>query len=754
MKIRLTTFILIFGLFFSFSQERKNIIISYKDQSVKSILKDLENKFNVKFSFPSELISNINISLNKQKRNLDDVLFEITYITNIQFNKLDNTYIYLSRINSEKLEKVVVKSYLTAGISKNSDATFTLNPKKQGLLAGLTENDVLESLQQLPGVVCADETATNLIVRGGNSDQNNIIWDNISIYHTGHLFGMVSVFNPNIVDEIKFHNKGTNAKFGERISSVIDIKTNNKIAKKTHIEYGINGISSDIILETPLIENKLSVQTSFRRSYEDLIETTTFKKYEAKAFQNTKIEDEKFHFKDFNSKINYQLNKNNKLLLSVLHIDNDLENDYSESNTNYFDFSDSENNGYSIFWRKKWSGKISLNSFISYSDYKFIYNTKKEENNQFISNFTKSNYIKNLAFSTILKWNYNKKNTFEFGYQNSNKQVDFLFKEKKDIEYLLDKDVSKIGTNAIFTNYYLKKSFLGDVYFGLRANYYNELNTFKLSPRLVLNKKISNYFKFQLTGEIKNQVIYQIDETVLSDFALENKIWRLADGENHPIINSKQLSSNLIFTKNNWTADLDIYLKKTEGISALSLGFLNPLDNATHIGNQKVKGLDFYIKRRINHFNLWISYSLLDAENKYKGLNNDTYFTASNEIEQSFTSSLSYAKNGFDVAVNWKYRKGKPLTDLDYDENGNAYFHGVNTEYLPYYHRLDFSTTYKFLLSKNITSRVGVSIKNVYKNNSLISTHFTGNNAINDPIKQINHYAIGFTPNFMFRVYL
>ena len=754
--MRHNTILILFLFWFgySFSQEKEAQSLYFKNKEIVVVLKDLETVFNVKFSYPSALVKDIKISLNLNKASLDDALYEISYLTNIQFNNIDTKYIYLTKINSEKLKEVVVQSYLTQGISKNKDASFIINTKKQGLLAGLTETDILESLQQLPGVVSADETATGLIVRGGNPDQNSIIWDNINMYHNGHLFGMVAAFNPNITKNIHFYNKGTNAKFGERISSVIDIKTNAKIVKKTHFQFGVNGISSDVCLETPLVKNKLSVQLSFRRSYEDLTETTTFKKYESKAFQNTKIIDEKFHFKDYNAKLNYKLNKNNELYFSFIHIDNDLENDYNEDNSNFVDYLDTENIGMSLSWNKKWHTNLLLKSFISYSDYSLFYNSTEKKENAFFADFTKTNTIKDIKFSTMLTWKKNSKNTFDLGYQNSRKQVNFEFKEKKDIAYILDDNYATINTHALFANYYYKNNQIANIYFGLRANYFTELSQLKLEPRIVIHKKLSPNFKVQLTGEIKNQVINQIDETVLSSLALESKIWRLADGNKHPIIHSTQVSSNLIFTKNKWTCDLDLYVKKTNGLSALSLGFLNPLDNTVHIGEQKVKGLDVYVKRNLNHFNIWMSYSYLDAENKYEGLNDNNYFTSSNEVEQSFSSSISYAKNNFDITLGWKYQKGKPLTDLDYDNDGNAYFHGINTEYLPNYHRMDISATYKFSLSKkrNIKSKIGFSIRNLYNNRSLINTHFTGNNALNDPIKKVNHYAIGFTPNFMFRV--
>ncbi len=757
MKQKIITAFLLFISIIIFSQEKKKQTVFYNEESIITVLKDLEKKFTVKFSYPSDLVTDLKISLKEQKRNLDDILFEITYLTNIQFNRLDDKYIYLTKINSEKLNEIVVRSYLTTGISKNKDATYTINPKKIGLLAGLTETDILESIQQLPGVISIHETATELNVRGGNPDQNRIIWDGINIYHGGHLFGMVSVFNPNIAQEISFYNKGTNAKFGERISSVIDINTARKIPKKTHFEFGFNGISSDVFLKTPIIKNKLSVQISFRRSYEDLIETTTFKRYEEKAFQNTKIQEEDFHFKDYNATINFIPNKKNSFHFSLIHIDNDLLHSHIEEDihTSFSDVLDSENDGYSLEWQKKWNDNISLNTNISHSHYSLFYNYKVEKNNLLFSDFFKTNTINDTEFSTILHIKQTNNNRFEIGYQSSIKKVEFLFKEEKDIFYILDKDNSKINTHSLFTSYHYKNSKKLDIYTGLRVNYYSLFDAFRLEPRVVVTKTLNDYFKVQLTGEIKNQIISQIDETVLSDISLEKKIWRLADGDKYPIINSKQISGSFIFSKNKWSADVDVYYKKIAGITALSLGFLNPIDNSFHLGEEKVIGLDFYLKRDFNAFKTWISYSFIDVQDKYDALNDDAYFRANNDIKHAISAFVNYNLNKFDVALGWKYRTGRPLTDLDYDTNGNAYFHGINTERLPDYHRLDLSSTYKFTISKknHIKGKIGLSIRNVYNENNHLSTDFSGNNSVNDPIRVIDNYSIGFTPNFLFRLY-
>lgn len=120
--------------------------------------------------------------------------------------------------------------------------------------------------------------------------------------------------------------------------------------------------------------------------------------------------------------------------------------------------------------------------------------------------------------------------------------------------------------------------------------------------------------------------------------------------------------------------DLDLFYKQTKGITSLSLVFLNPDDNLFHKGKQKSYGLDFYVKKKFNkHIQAWINYSFLDSKNKCDSLNNNTYFTYSTEIRNSINTAVNYTINNFQVALGWKWRNGKPFTDLDTVGNGNYF---------------------------------------------------------------------------------
>ena len=749
-----------------FSQEETTFSLNFTDTNIVAILTTLENKFDVKFSYIDQFLENKKISLHVKNASLKEILNQIEINTTLKFKKLNKRYYTVTKSRfilkrTQQLDIVMINNYLTKGITKNRNTSFSIKPKNLDILAGLTEADILESIQQLPGVFSPNETASGLVIRGGTTDQNRIIWDGINIYHNGHLFGMISAFNPNITKQVTMYNKGTNPKYGERISSVIAINTANKVSEKLKASVGLNGINADAFIELPIVKDKLSLQTSVRRSYTDIYESFTFNKLAEKVFQNTKITNAEntsndFLFLDYNAKVNFKLNAKNNFNLSTLVIDNRLDNIIKDSNTNetFNDILTIKSEGYSINWNKNWNKKISHNLSANLSKYRLAYNFITRLDADITSDFEKRNIVFDSGITLDTKVKINKTNALLLGYQFNVKDANYSFVKTDNLVFNLDADKTIVKTHSFYTNYsYLNKKSI-NIDLGFRVNYYNELEAIRFEPRLVINKSIFKNFTLQATGEVKNQIISQIDETILSDLSLENKLWRLANGTSYPIINSNQVSLGLLYNNNGWSFDLDHYYKNVKGLTALSLGFINPDGSGLLDGEQKIKGVDFYAKKKINRFNIWMSYSFIDIKNKFNGLNNNTYFTASNEIKHAVTTSIAYKNNNFQFALSWKWRNGKPFTKVIIQDDGTVVFNGINTENLADYHKLDFSSTYSFKLAKqnNLNGKVGFSIRNLYNQKNQLSREYTGNNSLNDPIKFIDKFSLGFTPNVLFRV--
>ena len=746
-----------------FAQEKsKEILRNFSGKDLYEILKKLEDTYEVKFSFSPELIEDKKLDISLKGEGLQEILQEIGFYTGLEFSKINPKYYYITPSKAQELNQVVVQAYLTSGIDKNTDGSYHYKIKNFGLLPGLTDNDILESIQLFPGVANIDESATNFYVRGGLPDQNRQIWDGINIYHNGHLFGLISPFNPNAIDKVSFFYKGTPVEYGERASSVIEMNTYENIPSKTRFEWGINGIYSDLFLHTPIIKDKWSFQFSFRRSYEDfLFETPVFSNYEAKAFQNASIENDYFYFNDYHFKMNIYPAKNHRFFVSFIHIDNDLENTTRLDNLENTDMLDTENTGYSLKWEWKIHRDLSWNNLFSASHYDLHYNNLQKTDLDLKLDYHKKNSIKDFFFSTSFDKTFNQKAQIKTGLQISRKELDYQLTEERDLLLILDEDQSVMDIWGIFVDYRHKNS-KNNWYLGLRSNYYSLSGKFKLEPRFVYNRKLNRHLNLQITGEIKNQVISQLRTSIYNSFTLEDKIWHLSDDQKYPVITSYHFTTGSIYKNRGWLLDFDVYFKKLDGISSYSLGILNPLDNRLYTGEQKTLGFDIFIKKRFKKFDSRLSYTFSDIQNRFPGFNDSKFFRASSDIRHSLNLGFSYHYKKFEWALGWLYRYGKPSSELEFEEEDDedeyeesGLLEDINEYRLPNYNRLDFSSSYKFFLDKKkkIKAKAGLSIRNLLNNKIIINQEFIGNSTLDDDVRILNYYSLKFTPNFMFRIY-
>lgn len=192
-------------------------------------------------------------------------------------------------------EKAVDENVVSIQMSKN---TIDINQVKK-LPALLGEADIIKSIQFLPGVVSAGEGTSAFFVRGGSGDQNLILIDEAPVYDPSHLFGLFSVFNADVIKDSELYKGGIPARFGGRLSSILDVRTKDGNNKCTNITGGIGSMASRITIEGPIAKEKSSYIVSARRSYVDL-------------FMRAANEDNLIHFYDVNAKVNWRKNNNNR----------------------------------------------------------------------------------------------------------------------------------------------------------------------------------------------------------------------------------------------------------------------------------------------------------------------------------------------------------------------------------------------------------------------------------------------------------
>ena len=246
-------------------------------------------------------------------------------------------------VRYQQLDEVVVMKFLTTGLSKESNGSILLKTDDFGLLPGLSEPDILQTIQALLGIKSISETVSDINIRGGTNDQNLILWDGIKMYQSGHFFGLISAFNPYLTQEVEIIKNGASAQYGDGLSGILNMRTHNRVARTYYGGAGFNLISGDAYLHLP-VNDRLAVQVSARRSVTDLFNTPTYANFSDRVFQDTQINSgtsasgriqdrsENFFFYDFSGKVLYDINDWQQLRVSGIFIRNNLF--YSETLSN------------------------------------------------------------------------------------------------------------------------------------------------------------------------------------------------------------------------------------------------------------------------------------------------------------------------------------------------------------------------------------------------------------------------------------
>lgn len=669
----------------------------------------------------------------------------------------------------EALDQVVIDEYLTSGISKNVKQT-TISTKKSKILPGLIEPDILESIHQIPGVSNLNETVNSIHVRGGKADQNLILWNNIKTYGNSHMFGAISAFNPYIIDKVNFISKGTNPKFGERISSVIDIRSNYKPNNSFKGGAGFNMLHSDAFLNIPLVKDKLSIMVSGRRSYADALETFTYKNYTTRLFQNTKIYNDDldfgisksiFWFYDYTVNAAWQITDKDLIKINHLHTKDYLNFSAFSTNRNnlYTDILKTKNTGTNIIWEKEWSTKLSHQVDGYLSNYNLEYDFSDVSNaGLFID--SKENAINDFGVNLNITYDLSEYKQLNIGYQLSNKNFKYaLINQNQNTTTSVAAKNKATNANSVYTEYQINKpkDFLYTL--GLRANKYSSSNQFYIEPRAIVQKFVIPEFSINASLEYKSQHVNQIQESVINNLTLENNVWALSNTTDLPIITSYQYTVGVNYTENKWIVDFEAYFKKTNNLNLLNFNFDNQNLHDYQIGDSSIQGIDFFLKKQLKNYNTWIAYSFNSAKYRFPELNNDKPFPSNINIAHTVKWSHFYKWKKFEFTLGWLWHNGKPYTKINTESDTNGLttysYTGLNNRNLHPYHRLDFSAIYDFRPHKNkhIKYRLGISVLNLYNRKNIINKDIRFSNTNSNELNSNDIRGSKISPNLVFRIF-
>ncbi|WP_299133695.1 TonB-dependent receptor [uncultured Tenacibaculum sp.] len=686
----------------------------------------------------------------------------------------------LSLILSESttlLEEVLVSDYMVGGIDKKTDGSLVISPKKLGTVSGLTEPDILQSVQLLPGINSPDETASGLFIRGGTPEQNLILFDGIKMYNSSHFFGMISAFNPYIVDKVKVFKSGASAEYGNHTSGVIDIETNKEIPKSFNGGFGVNMTHFDAFMNIP-ISKKIGISLSGRRSFTDVFKTNTFNRLSKKVFQNsiisrnesvgTELYDSKndFYFFDVNSKLTYKPSSKDIITFNYLLVRNKLNYVFNTKNSNRYITEDDlqiKNTGIRTMWERKLGNNSILrtNFYSSTYDLNYEYNGSFDYGSPYTQKALKSNIIKDLGFKSVFEKKLNEKSSFLTGYEFSNNSVSYSIERgvKSTISSTKYKiaDSGNNNSHAWFFNYGFNNYKKTIVNVGVRTNYFTLSDKVYFAPRIYFQQQLLPNLSFKTSFEFKQQNIGRLLEVHTSDFGLENEVWLLIDNEELPILRNKQYTFGAIYKANGLTFDIDYYRKYSKGVTSATKATEGNI-RGFYQGTSKVDGVDVLLKKSINNYNTWVNFSYSKSRYIFDEVNNGKFFSTNFDTTNSFLWAHNLNLGNFSFSLAWVWKTGTPYSPVErIENNGNLVLGDLNSKRLPAYHKMDLSSSYSFNFDKNKKwkGKIGISLLNLYdRTNYLRRSYSSVWDGTKYSIQQSEQLSLGMTPNLVLRIFI
>lgn len=690
------------------------------------------------------------------------------------------------KINPESLDEVIILGYVTTGIDKNKDGSVTIDQDKLGILPGLVTPDIAQSIQLIPGITTLDESATGIQIRGGAADQNLVFLDNIKLYNMGYFYGMFSLFNPYATQKAKIFKSGASPAYGDRVAGVIDISTGSEIPKQLEGGMGIDGLSVDGYIRTP-ISDKVAVYLFARRSYSDLWKTPTYDGYATKIFKNSGVvtnannevinvisdddfdvntSSNSFYYHDINAKVVINPSNTDQISISSLFTRNRLDFSFENDGEIRDDDLLTENKGLSVHWKRQGSDVWRHDLKASLSDYSSFYQNLELVADSYVleeSNVRK-NDISDFGLDYNLTHYFSDKHTASVGYQYSSADVLIFISKSEPLEpenlddNFENTDEKLNTTHAMYAEYKYTFSNLGLLSLGIRGVQYSSLGNFYSEPRINLEYPLSETMRFKASFEKRYQPISQLVEFNQTELRIENNLWTLSDDEQFPILSSRQYSSGLLFDYNGWTIDTDGYFKKIKGLTSFTNGFSNPIIDLSE-GTSNILGVDVLVKKKIENYRIWMGYTYNDIDYQFDALQSDK-FPGNNDITHNFRISNTYELNNWQFSLGWMYRTGEPLTPINSYDPSTAFatFGEVNSTRLDDFHRMDASVIYDFNFSDTgkWRGRIGLSVLNIYNRKIPLTMIYRAEDEGEGGIelKQVvQRHSLGITPNAVLRVF-
>ncbi|MEN3324350.1 TonB-dependent receptor [Mariniflexile soesokkakense] len=661
--------------------------------------------------------------------------------------------------NLQSLSEVVVSNYITSGISKINNGSYEIDFSDFDILPGLIDNDVLQSVQAFPGIQSINETVSNINIRGGTHDQNLILWDDIKMYQSGHFFGLISMYNPQITQTVTLRKNGSDVGYTDGVSGTISMQTNPSVNNKFNATMGVNLIDANAFVDVP-INKASSIQVAARKSISNFVETPTYTAFFDRISQNTEVSnntttitnsDKTFDFYDTSLRWIYKISSKDELRINFINVYNELQ--FNENALVIEKAESKESNltqnsiAGALHYHRIWNDKLQTTFEAYETDYKL-----KAVNVDILGSqrFLQENIVSETSLKLKSNYRFNDVLHLLSGYHFVETEVTNLDDVDTPLFRLLISEV--VRTHGVFSQLgYRSINRSSNFNFGVRYNFIEKFSKSIWEPRLSFSQRFLDFFTVEVLGEFKHQNTSQVINFQNDFLGIEKRRWQLSNNNDIPVITSKQVSLGLNYSHRDWLFNIEGYIKHIEGITAQSQGFQNQFEFAKGTGVNHVSGIDFLFRKHFNKFNTWISYAYMHNNYRFKDLQSN-YFPSNYNIKHAATLGVSYSLANLKLSAGFNWHSGKPTTlPVSGNEivNGEVNYEAVNISNLEDYLRLDMSALYNFKLTNKTKANVGVSFWNVLNRENQINQFYKINS---EELNETNQRSLGLTPNAVLRV--
>lgn len=592
----------------------------------------------------------------------------------------------------------------------------------------LGEVDILKTLQLLPGVQSGSEGSSGLYVRGGSPDQNLILLDGVPVYNVSHLFGFFSVFNADAINHVKLIKGGFPARYGGRLSSVLEINMKEGNQQEWHGEGSIGLIASKFTLEGPLVKNKASMIISARRTYIDIL---------AKPFINASFEDDGtagYYFYDLNAKFNYKIGNKDRVYLSTY-----MGNDKFYFRESYVD--DFQNEIYRetyggglkwgnitgvLRWNHQFSNKLFSNTTINYSRYNFDVSASEEIYESDGVNEEYQSYNLNY-FSGIEDWS--AKIDFDYlpspnhfvkfgiaGIHHHFKPGATEFKYEEQGQEPVDTAFSNFFVKAVELRAYIEDDFKISkrlkINAGLHVSGFSVNNSFyySIEPRFAARYLLSETMSLKASYAEMSQYIHLLSN---NGVGLPTDLWVPATDKVAPQ-RSWQVALGVAKTFNEqFEVTVEGYYKKMRNIieykdGASYLDNSRPWEDLVEAGVGWSYGAEFMLQKKFGKTTGWIGYTLSWTERQFENLNFGEVFPYKYDRRHDISVVVVHKfSERVEISATWVYGTGNSISlptaiypGIFYSNGGifpgREIFHYKerNSYRMRSYHRFDIGITF------------------------------------------------------------